>query len=112
MNNSSDFSFFELVYEVVRLIPAGRVSTYGAIATAIGRPGSARMVGMAMNNSHTIDIPVPAHRVVNRIGLLTGKAHFSSPLKMQELLESEGVIVLNDKVIKFNEVFWDPLIEL
>jgi methylated-DNA-protein-cysteine methyltransferase related protein len=107
-----DESFFELVYQVVRAIPEGRVTSYGAIAKALGTKLSARMVGWAMNASHVMVPKVPAHRVVNRNGLLTGKMHFSPPEKMQELLEKEGVRVEEDKVVEFKERFWDPSIEL
>ena len=103
--------FFQLVYQVVRLIPAGRVTSYGAIANYLGTKKSSRMVGWAMNASHGIK-DVPAHRVVNRIGLLTGQHHFDSPNRMQELLISEGVEVENNKVIDFTERFWDPRLEL
>ena len=100
--------FFHLVYEVVRQIPKGRVSTYGAIAAVLGTRLSARMVGWAMNGAHHVKPKVPAHRVVNRNGMLTGKHHFSTPEKMQELLEKEGVMVKEDQVIHFKEIFWDP----
>ena len=100
--------FFHLVYEVVRQIPKGRVSTYGAIAAVLGTRLSARMVGWAMNGAHQVKPKVPAHRVVNRNGMLTGKHHFSTPEKMQELLEKEGVEVKDDQVINFREIFWDP----
>ena len=103
--------FFEMVYEVVRLIPPGRVTSYGAIANYLGTGRSARMVGWAMNAAHNLN-DVPAHRVVNRNGLLTGKNHFEYPEKMQNLLESEGVIVINDQVQDFTGCFWDPGIEL
>ncbi|MCX6276844.1 MAG: MGMT family protein [Bacteroidetes bacterium] len=103
-------SFFECVYEVVGYIPAGRVTTYGAIAAYIGTRGSARMVGWAMNASHTSQTNVPAHRVVNRCGLLTGKYHFGTPAMMQKLLENEGVEIFEDKVVRFTELFWDPII--
>ncbi len=103
--------FFHLVYEVVRQIPKGRVSTYGAIAAVLGTRLSARMVGWAMNGAHQVKPQVPAHRVVNRNGLLTGKNHFSTPGKMQELLEKEGIEVKDDQVIHFKEIFWDPSIE-
>lgn len=112
MSKQHEFQFFDSVYEIVRLIPKGRVSTYGAIANAIGSKRSARMVGWAMNNSHTVTPAVPAHRVVNRKGLLSGKAHFSPPSRMQELLEAEGVKVLNDQVCEFHIVFWDPQSEI
>ncbi|MEI6815392.1 MAG: MGMT family protein [Bacteroidota bacterium] len=100
--------FFENVYDIARLIPYGRVTSYGAIAKSLGAAGSSRMVGWAMNGSHAQFPPVPAHRVVNRQGLLTGKHHFSPPELMQELLESEGVEVVNDKVKDFERLFWDP----
>jgi methylated-DNA-protein-cysteine methyltransferase related protein len=105
-------SFFELVYDVVRQIPKGRVTSYGAIAAALGARSSSRMVGWAMNNAHIIRPKVPAHRVVNRQGLLTGKMHFAHPDQMQELLEKEGVEVKNDKVQDFEKKFWDPMKEL
>ena len=105
-------SFFEKVYEVVRQIPYGRVTSYGAIAEYLGTRGSARMVGWAMNASHTGLLNVPAHRVVNRVGLLTGKHHFGGPRVMQQLLESEGIKVKEDKVVKFDNLFWDPMKEL
>lgn len=107
-----DESFFELVFEVVRQIPKGRVTSYGAIAVALGTKMSARMVGWAMNASHITRPKVPAHRVVNRNGLLTGKMHFAHPDQMQELLEKEGVKVENDKVVDFHKRFWDPATEL
>lgn len=103
--------FFQGVYEIVRLIPEGRVSSYGAIARALGSSQSSRMVGWAMNASHVLK-DVPAHRVVNRNGLLTGKMHFSSPNVMQDLLEKEGVKIINDQIQNFTELFWDPAIEL
>ena len=104
--------FFTLVYEVVRLIPPGRVTSYGAIANYLGTGGSARMVGWAMNASHTHPEFVPAHRVVNRNGLLTGKHHFDHPSAMQELLEAEGLVIEDDKIQNFKERFWDPMKEL
>lgn len=104
--------FFEQVYAVVRLIPKGRVTSYGAIATYLGTAKSSRMVGWAMNGSHTVRPKVPAHRVVNRNGLLTGKHHFESPTRMQELLEKENVRVIEDKIVDFKKLFWDPSIEL
>jgi len=97
---------------VVRLIPHGRVTSYGAIGRYLGAPRSARMVGWAMNASHRQVPPVPAHRVVNSQGLLTGKMHFETPFAMQEKLEAEGIEVVNDKVKKFEELFWDPTLEL
>lgn len=100
-------NYFDLVYQVVKQIPKGRVTSYGAIANYLGLKSGARMVGYAMNASHS-NPEVPAHRVVNRNGLLTGKHHFSSPTLMQELLEEEGVIVKNDQIINFSQHFWDP----
>jgi methylated-DNA-protein-cysteine methyltransferase related protein len=105
---TSDTNFFEKVYDVTRLIPAGRVTTYGAIARYIGAPGASRMVGWALNGSHSQEEFIPAHRVVNRNGLLSGKHHFRHPDLMQELLESEGVMVINDQVVNFKSLFWDP----
>ncbi len=109
--NDKQNNFFADVYDVVRLVPKGRVTTYGAIAHYLGSKGSARMVGWAMNASHGMN-DVPAHRVVNRIGLLTGKNHFSSPDIMQQLLESEGIEIADDQVVDFQKHFWDPGIEL
>ncbi len=104
--------FFTDVYEVVRCIPKGRVTSYGAIARYLSAPSAARMVGWAMNNAHRAKVDVPAHRVVNREGYLTGKHHFGEPGRMQELLEKEGVEVENDRVVDMKERFWDPLREL
>lgn len=101
--------FFERVYAVVRQIPYGRVTSYGAIARYLGTGGSARMVGWAMNNAHNMD-DVPAHRVVNRNGVLTGKHHFQGTTLMQQLLENEGIEVLNDQILGFKECFWDPAV--
>ena len=101
-----DVDFYEKVYEVVRQVPYGRVTSYGAIANYLGAPRSARMVGYAMNLSH--DKEVPAHRVVNRNGLLTGKFHFAGINLMQQLLENEGVRVVDDAVQDFDRLFWDP----
>lgn len=103
-------NFFERVYEVVRQVPYGRVTSYGAIAKYLGAARSARMVGWAMNGSHSHD--VPAHRVVNRVGLLSGKHHFGGTNLMQQLLESEGIKVKENKVVKFEKYFWDPAKEL
>jgi methylated-DNA-protein-cysteine methyltransferase-like protein len=103
------YGFYERVFDVVRLIPHGRVTTYGAIANFLGSKGSSRMVGWAMNQSHGIVPEIPAHRVVNRIGLLTGKAHFSEISEMQRKLESEGIQVENNQIQNFNDVFWDPI---
>lgn len=105
-------SFFSQVYEVVKLIPPGRVTSYGAIARYLGTARASRMVGWAMNNSHSQPGIIPAHRVVNRNGLLTGKHFFGGPLIMQELLESEGIVVKNDQIVNFREKFWDPGLEL
>lgn len=105
-------NFFSKVYEVVKLIPCGRVTSYGAIAAYLGTPGSSRMVGWAMNASHHATEFIPAHRVVNRNGLLTGKHHFDTPMAMQELLESEGVKVIDNQVIDFDKLFWNPMKEL
>ena len=107
----NDQGFFERVYEVVRKIPKGRVTSYGAIARKIGAAKSARMVGYAMNGATTLE-NVPAHRVVNRNGLLTGKHHFGDSNAMKNLLEEEGVKVKEDKVQNFQKVFWDPNLEL
>ena len=104
-------NFFKDVHEVARLVPRGRATSYGAIAAYLGLKSSARMVGWAMNAAHDDDT-IPAHRVVNRIGLLSGKHHFKTPKEMQRLLEKEGVKVKNDKIENFNTVFWDPSKEL
>ena len=104
-------NFFDSVYEVARLIPRGRVTSYGAIASYLGTKGSSRMVGYAMQACGNLQPPVPAHRVVNRQGLLTAKFHFGGN-RMQEMLESEGIKVQNDQVQDFKTVFWDPAIEL
>jgi len=105
-------NFFEKVYVVARQIPFGRVTSYGAIATYLGAAKSARMVGWAMNNSHTQKEEVPAHRVVNKQGLLTGKHHFDGTNLMQQLLESEGIIVIDNKIQDLETVFWHPSDEL
>jgi methylated-DNA-protein-cysteine methyltransferase related protein len=104
-------SFFEDVYQVVRLIPEGRVTSYGAIAIYLGTKGSARMVGWALIASHPFS-SIPAHRVVNRNGLLTGRHHFETPTRMQEQLEREGVKIVNHQVVDFKRIFWDPSAEL
>ena len=104
--------FFDRVYEVVRKIPVGRVTTYGAIAVYLGEKRSARMVGWAMNCSHNLEKTIPAHRVVNRQGVLTGKHHFHGTSLMQELLESEGLVIENDTILNFVDVFWNPLLEV
>lgn len=104
-------SFFSQVYEVVRQIPPGRVTSYGAIARFLGAAGSSRMVGWAMNNASKME-DIPAQRVVNRNGLLTGKHHFPGTRVMEQMLEAEGVEVKDDKVVHFQEIFWDPNKEL
>lgn len=103
--------FFVDVYDVVRLIPEGRVTSYGSIAKYLGAPRSSRMVGWAMNAAHSHP-DVPAHRVVNRIGLLTGRMHFSTPTKMEELLKIEKIKVKKDQVVNYDKHYWDPSIEL
>jgi methylated-DNA-protein-cysteine methyltransferase related protein len=100
-------NYFDLVYQVVRLIPRGRVTSYGAIAHYLGLKSGARLVGYAMNAAHTLP-DVPAHRVVNRNGILTGKHHFGTPTLMEELLQAEGVIVEDNSIINFQDVFWNP----
>ncbi|HZJ60841.1 MAG TPA: MGMT family protein [Chitinophagaceae bacterium] len=107
-----DENFFELVYEVARQIPRGRVTSYGAIARCLGTKMSARMVGWAMNGAGDVKPKVPAHRVVNRNGMLTGKHHFDHPDRMETLLKKEGVRVKNDVIIDFEKLFWDPAKEL
>lgn len=107
--NKESRTFYEAVYEVVRKIPKGRVTSYGAVAEATGTRLSARMVGWALSMSHQAEPPVPAQRVVNRLGILTGRHHFATPTLMQELLEQEGVGVKDDRIINFKEKFWDPL---
>ncbi|MEW6468061.1 MAG: MGMT family protein [Bacteroidota bacterium] len=104
--------FFRDVYDVVRLIPRGRVTSYGAIAKYLGTARSSRMVGWAMNSSFRVRPKVPAHRVVNRMGMLSGKHHFATPTLMKELLEKEGVKVKKDQVVNFKKLFWDPATEL
>jgi len=107
-----DTNFYEQVYEIARLIPEGRVTSYGAIAKSLGAAKSSRMVGHAMAYAGTAHPKVPAHRVVNSSGLLTGKFHFSPPDLMIELLNKEGIEVKNDKVVNFKKVFWNPLEEI
>jgi methylated-DNA-protein-cysteine methyltransferase-like protein len=109
-SGKKDESFFNAVYEIVRQIPRGRVTSYGAIAACLGTKSSARMVGWAMNAAHDPRLKVPAHRVVNRNGMLTGRFHFSDPDEMQRLLEKEKVSVENNQVKNFDKVFWDPTI--
>jgi methylated-DNA-protein-cysteine methyltransferase related protein len=105
-------NIYEVIFEIVRQVPKGRVTSYGAVAAAIGVSSGARMVGYAMNASHLAHPAVPAHRVVNRNGMLTGKHHFSPPELMQQLLEKEGIKVVDDKVVDFENLFWDPAVEL
>jgi methylated-DNA-protein-cysteine methyltransferase-like protein len=111
-SGKKDQNFFEQVYAVARQIPRGRVTSYGAIAACLGAKSSARMVGWAMNGADKVKPSVPAHRVVNRTGLLSGKIHFKPPGKMDQLLKKEGVRVKDDTVLNFKEKFWDPLKEL
>lgn len=109
--NNTD-NIYDAIYELVRLVPRGRVTTYGAVAAAIGVKSGARMVGYAMNACTGIKPKVPAHRVVNRNGMLSGKHHFQPPEKMQQLLEKEGVKVKDDYIVDFENRFWDPMTEL
>lgn len=110
--NKEEPSFFENVWEVARHIPKGRVTSYGAIAAYLGTKSSARMVGWAMNGAHRVKPKIPAHRVVNRLGILSGKHHFSPPGIMEKLLKKEGIKVKNDQVVDFNKHFWNPVEEL
>jgi methylated-DNA-protein-cysteine methyltransferase-like protein len=112
LNQKANNDFFSKVYEVTRLIPYGRITSYGAIARYLGSGRSARMVGWALNVSHTNLEFIPAHRVVNRNGLLTGKYHFGNSTTMAQLLQNEGIIIENDRIINFEEKFWDPGKEL
>jgi methylated-DNA-protein-cysteine methyltransferase related protein len=109
---AKEYSFFHDVYAVVRLIPKGKVTNYGAIAKYLGSGLSSRMVGWAMNGAHQVKPKVPAHRVVNRNGMLTGKMHFASPTLMQELLEKEGIKIVKDTIQNFENHYWDPVKEL
>ena len=111
-SGKKDESFFELVYEVARQIPKGKVTSYGAIAACLGTKSSARMVGWAMNGAGKVKPKVPAHRVVNRIGMLSGKHHFSPPGSMEKSLKKEGIKVKNDKIVDFEKHFWNPIKEL
>jgi len=111
-SGKKDENFFELVFEVARQIPKGRVTSYGAIAACLGTKSSARMVGWAMNGCHRVRPKVPAHRVVNRLGILSGKHHFTPPGQMEILLKKEGIRVKNDQVVDFKKLFWDPVKEL
>jgi methylated-DNA-protein-cysteine methyltransferase-like protein len=112
MGKKNKENIYDAIYDVVRSVPAGRVTNYGAVAAAIGAASGARVVGYAMNASFGITPGVPAHRVVNRNGMLTGKRHFAPPEKMQQLLEKEGVKVVDDKVVDFDKLLWDPVKEL
>ncbi|MDO7854284.1 MGMT family protein [Hymenobacter convexus] len=105
-------NFFQDVHEVVRLVPPGRVTTYGTIAHYLGARHGARTVGYAMMAAHTADQYVPAHRVLNRLGHLTGRLHYATPFAMQEALEAEGIRVEKDRVVDFAKLFWDPSVEL
>jgi len=109
---SDNDGFFDRVYDITRLIPYGRVTSYGAIARFLGSGKSARMVGWALNSSHARPDFIPAHRVVNLNGLLTGKHHFGNSSTMQQLLENEGLIIDENKIINFSERFWDPMTEI
>ncbi len=108
----SKSEFYNQIYDLVRLIPKGRVTSYGAIAKYLGASRSSRVVGWALNQCHSLDDVVPAHRVVNRLGVLSGKTHFNPPQLMQELLEQEGIKVVNDQIQNFDKVFWNPIDEL
>ena len=112
LKQKSDDYFFSKVYEVTKCIPYGRITSYGAIARYLGSGRSARMVGWALNVSHSNQEFIPAHRVVNRNGLLTGKYHFGNSTTMAQLLENEGIIIENDRITNFEEKFWDPATEL
>jgi methylated-DNA-protein-cysteine methyltransferase-like protein len=111
-STDKQYSFFEDVYSVVRQIPKGRVTSFGAIANYLGTKSSARMVGWAMNGAHHASPKVPAHRVLNRNGMLTGRAHFATPTLMEDLLLKEKIKVENDTVVDFEKLFWDPAKEL
>ena len=110
-SGAKDISFFEQVFEVAKLIPKGRVTSYGDIANFLGTKSSARMVGWAMNAAHTMP-DIPAHRVVNRNGMLSGKMHFSTPTKMEELLKKEKINIVDDQIVDFEKKRWDPSVEL
>lgn len=111
-SGKKDESFFELVYEIARQIPKGKVTSYGAIAACLGTKSSGRMVGWAMNGAGKLKPKVPAHRVVNRIGMLSGKHHFSPSGNMEKLLKKEGIKVKKDKIVDFEKHYWDPIKEL
>src|SRR5690554_2221523 len=108
MSMRNEDNFFERVYQIARQIPEGRVTPYGAIARALGSAGSSRMVGYAMRAAYRASPPVPAHRLVNRIGFLIGKRAFGHPALLQQLLENEGITIVDDQVVDFDMVFWDP----
>jgi len=110
-SGKQESDFFQQVWALVRLIPRGRVTSYGAIAACLGAKSGARMVGWAMNSKNGASPKVPAHRVVNRLGLLSGKNHFPTPTAMQEQLEKEGVKIKDDQVVEFKKLFWDPIKE-
>jgi len=112
VQSAENEGFFSRVYDVTRLIPRGRITSYGAIARYLGTAQSARMVGWALNSSHLMPDFIPAHRVVNRNGMLTGKHHFGNSSTMQQLLENEGFTIKDDMVLEFRERFWDPAVEL
>ena len=112
LKSTTNPDFFRNVYDVVRLIPKGKVTSYGAIAKYLGSARSARMVGWAMNAAHSQKPKVPAHRVVNRNGMLSGKHHFPPPYSMQDLLEKEGIKVVDDKIVNFQKHYWEPIKEL
>ncbi|HXS36622.1 MAG TPA: MGMT family protein [Flavipsychrobacter sp.] len=105
-------NIYDVIYDIVRHVPKGRVTTYGAVAAAVGAKSGARMVGYAMNSCDKVKPRVPAHRVVNRIGMLSGKHHFNGLLSMQQLLEKEGIKIVDDRVVDFERLFWDPMKEL
>jgi methylated-DNA-protein-cysteine methyltransferase-like protein len=107
-HSGKEYNFFENVFDVVLQIPKGRVTSYGAIANYLGTKMSARMVGWAMNASHQSSKKIPAHRVVNRNGMLTGKHHFATPTLMEEMLKKEGIEVKDDTVVEFKKIFWNP----
>lgn len=111
-NNRKEADLYDIIYQIARKIPRGRVTSYGAIAAAIGMKSGARVVGYAMNNAQSQRPPVPAHRVVNRQGLLTGRHHFGTEGEMQRRLEAEGIKVVDDTVQNFDKLFWDPATEL
>lgn len=112
MSKAKGMTFYDQVYDIVRLIPRGRVTTYGAIAEALGMARSSRLVGTAMLYGQDPRLKVPAHRIVNGNGLLTGKHHFDTPTQMQDLLQSEGILVKAEQVQNFTELFWNPLTEI